>query len=110
MFLDGIALAGYRSFGPKLQRIGPLSKVNLLIGANNSGKSNVLAFLKQHHRRFVKAAKNPGTKSSIAFDDLDWHLRNSSAEMRFGFALNLNACHDFEKALCNANQIGEKLF
>jgi hypothetical protein len=41
--LDGIAVAGYRSFpASELQRIGPMSKVHLLAGPNNSGKSNVL--------------------------------------------------------------------
>jgi len=45
MFIDGFAISGYRSFGPKVQRIGPLKKVNFFIGQNNSGKSNVLTFL-----------------------------------------------------------------
>ncbi len=45
MPLLGFGLAGYRSFGPELQVIGPLSKINLLAGPNNSGKSNVLTFV-----------------------------------------------------------------
>ncbi len=41
--LRGLAISGYRSFGQaEMQRIGPLSKVHLLAGPNNSGKSNVL--------------------------------------------------------------------
>lgn len=41
--LAGIALGGFRSFGTAdLQRIAPLTKVHLLAGPNNSGKSNVL--------------------------------------------------------------------
>jgi hypothetical protein len=41
--LAGLRLQGYRSFGPQEpQRIAPLSKVHLLAGPNNSGKSNVL--------------------------------------------------------------------
>jgi AAA15 family ATPase/GTPase len=45
MFIDGIGISGYRSFGQEVQRIGPFKKINLIIGQNNSGKSNVLRFL-----------------------------------------------------------------
>jgi hypothetical protein len=44
VLLEGFAFSGFRSFGgDELQRIGPLTKVHLLAGPNNSGKSNVLA-------------------------------------------------------------------
>lgn len=49
MFLEGIGISGYRSFGPEVQRIGPFNKINLIIGPNNSGKSNFLRFLHQHY-------------------------------------------------------------
>jgi len=42
IFLEGLAIGGYRSFGP-VQRIGPFASVNLFIGPNNSGKSKHLA-------------------------------------------------------------------
>ena len=48
VFLDGFALAGYRSFGPELQRIAPFRKINLFVGPNNTGKSNILRFVHQH--------------------------------------------------------------
>ncbi len=42
-YLRGFAFAGFRSFiSGNVQRVGPLSKVHLLAGANNAGKSNVL--------------------------------------------------------------------
>ena len=44
MHLDGFAPSNYRSFGGDPQYLGPLSKVNVLIGRNNAGKSNVLRF------------------------------------------------------------------
>jgi len=40
--LKGFGIAGYRSFGPKTQYLYPLEKINLLVGRNNVGKSNVL--------------------------------------------------------------------
>lgn len=46
MKLDGFAIAGYRSFGADYIRINDLSKVNVFIGKNNSGKSNILRFCK----------------------------------------------------------------
>lgn len=42
----GFGLSGYRSFGDpnEISRFGPLSKVHLVAGRNNVGKSNVLHF------------------------------------------------------------------
>lgn len=48
VFLEGLSIAGYRSFGAKTQRIGPFSKVNLFVGANNTGKSNILRLIHSH--------------------------------------------------------------
>jgi hypothetical protein len=46
ILLHGFGLTGYRSFSsPELQRIGPMSKVHLVAGPNNSGKSNILSLL-----------------------------------------------------------------
>lgn len=47
----GFGFAGYRSFGPQLQRIGPCRKINLIIGQNNSGKSNILRFIHDYYRK-----------------------------------------------------------
>ena len=43
--LEGIVIGGYRSFGPQPAHFGPLGKINLLVGRNNTGKSNLLRFL-----------------------------------------------------------------
>lgn len=45
--LDGFAMSNFRSFRGPLQYVGPLTKLNLLAGPNNSGKSNVLRFAHQ---------------------------------------------------------------
>jgi len=47
MQIDGFGLGGYRSFNA-IQRLGPLGRVNLLVGQNNVGKSNVLRFMANH--------------------------------------------------------------
>jgi len=53
MYIDGIGISNYRSFGD-LQLIGPFSKINFLIGQNNSGKSNVLLFLHLYYEKVSK--------------------------------------------------------
>ena len=44
--LDALSLQFYRGIGPDTQVIGPFSEMNLFIGANNSGKSTVLNFIR----------------------------------------------------------------
>lgn len=44
MIIDGFGISGYRSFSEEFVYIGDLSKVNIFIGKNNSGKSNILRF------------------------------------------------------------------
>lgn len=40
--LSGFGFRGFRSFHGEVQTVSPLSKINLIAGQNNSGKSNVL--------------------------------------------------------------------
>lgn len=44
----GIGIGGYRSFGANAQLIGGLSRMNLVVGPNNTGKSNVLSLFYKH--------------------------------------------------------------
>lgn len=41
-WLSGIGVSGFRSFGPEMQYLTGLSKLNFIAGQNNAGKSNVL--------------------------------------------------------------------
>lgn len=47
IIIPNLAIAGYRSFGKKPQYFDRFAKVNLLIGRNNAGKSNVIRFLSE---------------------------------------------------------------
>ena len=49
--IDGLRVSGYRSFGSEVE-ISDLARINVFIGKNNCGKSNVL--------RFVKHIENQG--------------------------------------------------
>lgn len=63
--LHGIGLAGYRSFvADDIERAGPLTKVHLLAGPNNSGKSNVLTFI----RRMLPSL---GNRAPVEVRDVD---------------------------------------
>ena len=43
--IKNLAIGGYRSFGKEIQYFDNFEKVNLFIGRNNSGKSNILRFI-----------------------------------------------------------------
>jgi hypothetical protein len=62
IFLDGIAAQFYRGIGAEIQYIGPFSRLNFFIGANNSGKSIVLSLIFEQLSK-VKAGKPFGPLS-----------------------------------------------
>jgi hypothetical protein len=62
IFLDGIAAQFYRGIGAEVQYIGPFSRLNFFIGANNSGKSIVLSLIFEQLSK-VKAGKPTGPLS-----------------------------------------------
>jgi AAA15 family ATPase/GTPase len=80
MFIDGVGIASYRSFGDDVQFIGPCQKVNILIGQNNSGKSNILRFLTNHYRELMGLTRKNGR---VKYGDLDRHLGASSGHIKF---------------------------
>jgi predicted ATP-dependent endonuclease of OLD family len=85
--LDGISLAGYRSFSSNTQLLSDMAKVNVIIGKNNSGKSNVLRFLCKIPEIWVKTAHDVPNKP--LFDPLlDLHkgLENCS-EIKFSLLI-----------------------
>jgi AAA15 family ATPase/GTPase len=45
--IKNLAIGGYRSFGKDIQYFDNFEKVNLFIGRNNSGKSNILRFINE---------------------------------------------------------------
>ena len=56
-WIDGFGISGYRSFGAEPQLIGPCGKINLIVGQNNCGKSNVLRYLQDQYRTVTKWTK-----------------------------------------------------
>lgn len=67
ILIKNLAIAGFRSFGEDPQYFNNFAKVNLFIGRNNAGKSNVIRFLDE-----VISRKNDGKKQDL--DNLVYHL------------------------------------
>ncbi|MGP0629313.1 ATP-dependent nuclease [Nitrospina sp. 32_T5] len=86
MFIDGIGIGGYRSFG-ELQKIGPFKKINLFIGKNNSGKSNILLFLLDCLPQILHDIKSEIITTYHQPSDFNLHRGNNS-EFNFSFAIN----------------------
>lgn len=76
MLLKGFGFSGYRSFGGELAKVAPLRKVNLIIGKNNIGKSNIINYLNEQYSYFVKKARNDrvfGEQPISPFKEIDRH-------------------------------------
>lgn len=91
LLLDGFGIGGYRSFG-RLQLIGPLAKVNLLVGANNSGKSNILRFANEKLR--VALRTHQVLLSALKLDQLDKHDGPGESSFSFAVAIKPGGHHE----------------
>lgn len=67
IIIPNLAIAGYRSFGRRPQYFERFTKVNIFIGQNNAGKSNILRFL---HEIYTQACG----REAISIDSLAMHL------------------------------------
>ncbi len=75
IFIDGFSISGYRSFGKNVQRIGPLNKINIFAGQNNSGKSNILNYLMYQYGPIVQSVQSRSRQFKLGELDLpirDW--------------------------------------
>jgi predicted ATPase len=88
--LDGFGFSSYRSFGEKIQLVGPLQKINLVIGQNNSGKSNILQFA-YHHLHGVASAARDGAFYS-GFKPIDNNI-GRPAHVKFAIGQSLGTAH-----------------
>ena len=95
-WLEGIGLGGYRSFGADIQLLGPLVKVNLLVGQNNAGKSNILRFLVYHLAELKKAFKG---SANYRLSGEDLHIAVPGVPL--SCFLGIGSGGTFEKRLAN---------
>lgn len=102
MLLKGFGFSGYRSFGDKLAKVAPLRKVNLIIGKNNIGKSNILKFLNEQYSSFASKARHQkgfGKPSNVTFNDIDRHISTQLADQRIAFPIFCDEIDEYIKKL-----------
>lgn len=73
--LHGFTINGFRNFGGDPQLIAPLSRVNVFIGSNSSGKSNILRFIK----RVIAPLISPGAADKKSTSDIDLPSKGKAA-------------------------------
>ena len=89
LLVRGFAVGGYRSFS-EVQYLGPFRKITVLAGRNNSGKSNVLRFLRDHYNETVAQLTGLNQKSFGWADGEDRPLRGESEDAAFGICRELS--------------------
>lgn len=80
VFLDGIAAQFYRGIGAEVQFIGPFSRMNFFIGANNAGKSIVLGLLAEQ----LKQVKSGQAMKPLAGPDIHTARENGQFMLAVG--------------------------
>lgn len=90
MFLDGIGISQYRSFGSEVQRIGPFKKINFFIGQNNSGKSNILLFISQHFNTFIENIKHLNRHEKYQIDPSDYYVGPIGSKQIIEIGINID--------------------
>ena len=93
MLLNGFGFSAYRSFGNELTLIAPLRKINLIIGQNNTGKSNIINFLQKRYGTLVSLAR--GERMNLDEDgfrylDVDQHKSEGAPKFAIAFPLLLD--------------------
>jgi predicted ATPase len=84
--LAGFGISGFRSYGPDPQFVAPLGKINIFVGQNNVGKSNLL--------RAVELAAFVGRGDGKAFEAAlkgnDAHKGERQAQLRVHLPIPLS--------------------
>jgi AAA15 family ATPase/GTPase len=84
MFINGFGFNSYKSFGEEIQHIGPFSKINLFIGQNNSGKSNILSFISKHYKNHINGLNTSSfDQKAMMFNSLEIPRSGSNANRLF---------------------------
>jgi hypothetical protein len=89
VYIQAFGISSYRSFGPEPELFPHLKKINIIIGQNNSGKSNVLRYLNHHYAKAVESCKGKGGRPGYALKDLDRHLGGETGVHTFCIGMPL---------------------
>jgi hypothetical protein len=103
LHIPGFGLGGYKSFGEQLQLIGPCAKINLIVGQNNAGKSNVLTFLTNTYEKAYRASHNRQNAQAWVTDSLDRHIGPGAGVFSTAFCMPLDSVQYQELLEANKN-------
>lgn len=87
MMINGLLVKGYRGFTQEVT-IENCAKINVFIGKNNSGKSNVLRFI--HFLQHVKGIKSINSNNKVIVGEHDF----LGQKIEYGFQVNHEAISD----------------
>lgn len=97
----GFGLSGYRSYGgPESAYVGPMSKVHLVVGRNNVGKSNLL--------RFAKALGDLGASAAGESSGIFSDSKSAPKGEKFALVRSLAICFRAGQELWEHMRIGDK--
>src|SRR4051812_28044089 len=91
----GFGVGGYRCYGTNVQLIGPLDRLNLLIGPNNVGKSSALRLFSKHLEALPANIQNGKQLSTFDQDD----VRSVRGEARVPFQIRWPVRREFVQGL-----------
>jgi len=93
MKLTGIELQNFRSIGAEPVVLKPLRKCNILVGQNNTGKSNVIRAIQRISDRYQRGG------SKVSLSDLDPHKRSLDTPFLFKLWFETNPSDSAESEL-----------
>lgn len=99
---QGFGFSAYRSIGEQMVKIGPLKKMNFIIGQNNTGKSNIINYLHQHCDYVLgklNRTKNYSGAPQSTFKELDKTIGLNSGGRSIAFALGEKQQSEFIDSL-----------
>jgi len=83
MKFSGFEISNFRSIGNEPVCIYPMKRCNIIVGQNNSGKSNVLRSIQVFSSRYGPKSRNPSLLTDL---DAPRLLTNAIAEVKLWFA------------------------
>jgi len=90
ILVRGFGVGGYRSIRD-LQLVGPMRKITVLAGRNNSGKSNILRFLRDHYSSSVSHLNSSAARGFDWADGDDAPLGVGNETASFAVCRDLSA-------------------
>jgi hypothetical protein len=101
VYIQAFGISSFRSFGREPELFPHLKKINLIIGQNNSGKSNVLRYLNHHYAKAVASCQGKEGRPGYALKDIDKHLGGETGVHTFciGMPLEGKEYEDWAKGI-----------